>query len=93
LDNQRQGLVHWMRNYLAELTGASIYRVLRWWRLILGRRAGGRREGKCNGAGDRGFHRGKASGDGQTHYYGSLQHVKAPRHVAHGRQAANAGED
>jgi hypothetical protein len=35
VDYQRQGLVHWMRNYLAELTRASIYRVLRRWRLIL----------------------------------------------------------
>jgi hypothetical protein len=47
VDDQRQGLVHWMRNYLAELTRASIYRVLRWWRLILRRRAGGRREGNA----------------------------------------------
>jgi hypothetical protein len=93
VDDQRQGLVHCMRNYLAELTGASIYRVLRRWRLILRRRAGGRREGKCTGAGDRGFHRGKASGDGQTYYYGSLRRVKAPRHVAHRRQAANADKD
>jgi hypothetical protein len=57
VDDQRQGLVHWMRNYLAKLTGASIYRVLWWWRLILRRRAGGRRW-ECTGAGDRGFHRG-----------------------------------
>jgi hypothetical protein len=27
--------------------------------------AGGRRKEKCTGAGDRGFHRGKASGDGR----------------------------
>jgi hypothetical protein len=55
--------VLWMRKYLAELNGASFYRVLRWWHLILRRRAGGRREEKCTGAGDRGFHRGKAFGD------------------------------
>jgi hypothetical protein len=77
--------VPWMRNYLAELTGASIYRVLRWWRLILRSCGGDRREGKCTSAGDRGFHRGKASGDGRTCYYGSLRRVKATRHVVHGR--------
>jgi hypothetical protein len=46
VDDPSQGLVRWMRNYLAELTGVAIYRVLRRWRLILRRRAGGRREGK-----------------------------------------------
>jgi transposase len=46
VDDPRQWLVRWMRNYLAELTGAAIYRVLRWWRLILRRRARDRREGK-----------------------------------------------
>jgi hypothetical protein len=45
VDYQRRGLVHWMRNYLAELTGASIYRIPRRWSLIWRRRAGGRREG------------------------------------------------
>jgi hypothetical protein len=46
VDDPRQGLVRWMRYYLAELTGTAIYRVLRWRRLILRRRAGGWREGK-----------------------------------------------
>jgi hypothetical protein len=85
VDDQRQGLVPWMHNYLVELTGASIYRVLRRWRLILRSCAGGRREGKCTDACDCGFHHGKASDDGQTCYYGSLRRVKATRHVAYGR--------
>jgi hypothetical protein len=34
VDDPRQGLVRWMRKYLAELTGAEIYRVPRWWRPI-----------------------------------------------------------
>jgi hypothetical protein len=46
VNDWRRGLVHGLRNYLAELTGASIYRIPRWWRLILRRRAGGRTEGK-----------------------------------------------
>jgi hypothetical protein len=41
--------------------------------------------GKGTGAGDRGFHRGKASGDGRTYCYGSLRRVIATRHVAHSR--------
>jgi hypothetical protein len=78
-------MVYWTRNNLAELTEASIYRFHQRWRLILRRRAGGRREEKCTGAGDRGFHRGKASGDGRTCFNGLLRRVKAPRYVAHGR--------
>jgi hypothetical protein len=39
-------LVHWVRNNLAELTGASIYREQWRWRLIWRRRAIDRREGK-----------------------------------------------
>jgi hypothetical protein len=45
VDDLRQGLVYWMCNYLVEHTGASIYGVLLWWRLILRSCAGGRREG------------------------------------------------
>jgi hypothetical protein len=93
VNDQRRELVLWKRNNLAELTRAAIYRFYRRWRPILRSCAGGRREGKCTGAGDRGFHRGKASGDGRAYYYGSLRRVKAARHVVHGRQAANGGED
>jgi hypothetical protein len=85
VNDWRQGLGRWMHNYLAELTGATIYRVLWQWHLILRRRAGGRREGKCTGTGDRGCHRGKASGDRRTYFYGSLRRVQATRYVAHGR--------
>jgi hypothetical protein len=35
VDDRRQELVLWMRNDLAELTRAVIYRVYRWWRPIL----------------------------------------------------------
>jgi hypothetical protein len=34
VDDRRQELVLWMHNYLAELMGAAIYRVLRRWRPI-----------------------------------------------------------
>jgi hypothetical protein len=77
--------VLWLRDNLTELVAHSIYSVLRWWRLILRRRAGGRREGKCTGAGDRACHHGKVSGDGRTYFSGLLRCVKAPRHVAHDR--------
>jgi hypothetical protein len=50
VDDQRQELVHWVRNNLAELTGASIYRFHQWWRSILRRRAVDRREGKSPGS-------------------------------------------
>jgi hypothetical protein len=77
--------VLWLRDNLTELVAHSIYSVRGRWRLILRSCAGGRREEKCTGAGDRGFHRGKASGDGRTCINGLLRHVKAPRYVAHGR--------
>jgi hypothetical protein len=56
VNDERQGLVYWMRNYLAELTRASIYRVLQWWRLTLRSCTSGRREGRFTGAGYRGHH-------------------------------------
>jgi hypothetical protein len=34
VDDQRCELVHWVRNNLAELTGAAIYRLHRRWRPI-----------------------------------------------------------
>jgi hypothetical protein len=34
VDDSRQGLVRWMREYLAELTGAFIYSVHQSWRPI-----------------------------------------------------------
>jgi hypothetical protein len=58
--------VLWLRNNLVELEAQLIYSVLRRWHLILRRRAGGRREGKCTGAGDRGCHRGKAKERGNV---------------------------
>jgi hypothetical protein len=46
VDNPRQGLVRWMRNYLAEFTGVAIYRFHWQWRLILRRRVvAGERDG------------------------------------------------
>ena len=85
MDDPRQGLVRWMRKYLAEFTGLAIYRFHRRWRPILRRRAGGRREGRSLAQVIRGFHRGKASGDGRACYTGSLRHANLPRRVAHDR--------
>jgi hypothetical protein len=45
VNDQRRELVLWMRNNLAELTRAAIYRFHRRWRPILRSCAGGRREG------------------------------------------------
>jgi peptidoglycan/xylan/chitin deacetylase (PgdA/CDA1 family) len=56
VNDQRREVVLWMRNNLAELTRASIYRVHQWWHPILRRCAGGRREGRFNGTGYRGIH-------------------------------------
>jgi hypothetical protein len=56
VDDQRQELVNWVHNNLAELTGASIYKIHRRWRPIWRRRAGGQREGKFTGASYRGIH-------------------------------------
>jgi hypothetical protein len=68
LNDQRRELVLWMRNNLAELTGASIYRVHQWWRPILRRCAGDRREGRFTGAGYRGIHWRVDSEDRQATY-------------------------
>jgi hypothetical protein len=43
--NRRRGLVHWARNNLTELNGASIYSGHQRWHPILRRCAGGRGEG------------------------------------------------
>jgi hypothetical protein len=45
VDDLRQGLVCWMRKYLAELPGALIYNVHQRWHPILRNRAGGRERG------------------------------------------------
>jgi hypothetical protein len=85
VNNWRQVLVRWMRNYLAKFSEASIYRTQWRWRSIWRRSAGDRREGRLLAQGIRGFHRGKFSGDGQACYTGSLRRAKLPRHVAHDR--------
>jgi hypothetical protein len=56
VNDRRRELVLWMSNNLAELTGASIYRVLQRWRLILRSCAGAWREGSFTGAGYCGNH-------------------------------------
>jgi hypothetical protein len=56
VNDQRRELVLWMRNNLAELTRASIYRVLQRWRPILRRCVGGQREGKFIDVSYRGIH-------------------------------------
>jgi hypothetical protein len=63
VNDERRELVLWMRNNLAELTRASIYRVHQRWRSVWRRRTGGRRDGRFTGASCRGFHRGSVSGD------------------------------
>jgi hypothetical protein len=68
VNDQRRELVLWMRNNLAELTGASIYRVHQLWRPILRRCAGGRREGKFTDASYRGIHWRVNSEDMQATY-------------------------
>jgi hypothetical protein len=45
VDNLRHGWVHWVCDYLAELTGVTIYRCHRRWRLILRRRAAAEERG------------------------------------------------
>jgi hypothetical protein len=44
-DDLRCGLVHWVHNYLAELTWAVIYRSHQRWRLILRRRVAAEERG------------------------------------------------
>jgi hypothetical protein len=85
MDDRRQGRVLWLRDNLTELATYLIYSVRKRWLRILKGKAGGRRKGVSHRHRLRGFHRGKASGDGRTCCYGSLRRVKATRHVAHGR--------
>jgi hypothetical protein len=56
MDDQRRELVHWVRNNLVELTGASIYRIHQRWRPIWRRRAGGQRKEKASNMSYRGSH-------------------------------------
>jgi hypothetical protein len=52
VDDLRHELVHWVRDYLAELTACSIYWAQGRWLLNLEWRAGGQREEKSTGARD-----------------------------------------
>jgi hypothetical protein len=74
VNDQRRELVHWVHNNLAELTGASIYRINQRWCPIWRRRASGLREGKFPGAGYRGIHWRNESADRQAIYSNQLQH-------------------
>jgi hypothetical protein len=65
VDDQRRELVHWVRNNLAELTGASIHQR---WRPIWRRRAGDQREGEVTGASYRGIHWSNDSDDRHAIY-------------------------
>jgi hypothetical protein len=58
VDNPRQGLVQWMRNYLAEPRVRSIYRLRGWWHMNLGWCGGGRRRKRSLAHELSGFHRG-----------------------------------
>jgi hypothetical protein len=53
-DDWRWGLVHWVHNYLAELSGEAIYRFHRRWWLILEKICDGRRKGWSLAQGYRG---------------------------------------
>jgi hypothetical protein len=71
-----------VHNYLAEQAGALIYRVFEWRLQIWKGGAGGRREEKCTGAGDRGCHRGQALGDRWAIYCDQLRCGKMADGVA-----------
>jgi hypothetical protein len=73
VDDQRRELVLWMRNNLAELTGAAIYSFDRRWRPIWRKRDGGRREGRFTDAGYRGIHWRVDSEDRQATYCDQLR--------------------
>jgi hypothetical protein len=55
--------VDWMLDYLAELTGGSIYRIHERWRLIREKTCGGRREGGALAQVIGGIYRGGLTGD------------------------------
>jgi hypothetical protein len=84
--------VDWMLEYLAEPRVCSIYRALERWPVNLRSRGGGRREGV--------FWRKRlvaftVAGSPATIRWAKMTHcgmVKAPRHVAQGREVANSGE-
>jgi hypothetical protein len=54
--NRRQGLVLWLRDNPAELTGASIYRAQLQWHPVRRKHAGDWREGEVTDANYRGGH-------------------------------------
>jgi hypothetical protein len=86
--NRREGLVHWARNNLAGLTGASIYNDQRHWHPIRRRHAGGWREGEVTDASYRGGHW-LMSYDG--HWVLTTTHDDVVRHPKAWRDRVNGG--
>jgi hypothetical protein len=82
VDNLRHGLVHWVRDYLAELMARSIYRTQGRWLLNLAWRGGGRREGPSHLRGNCGCYRGKALGNRRVVYCDQLRRGKMAGSVA-----------
>jgi hypothetical protein len=66
VDDSRDGLLYWVRNYLVEQAGSVIDRLPQWWRPISRRCAGGWRGKRLLALEISGFRRGKLPGDHRT---------------------------
>jgi hypothetical protein len=93
VDDLRWGLVYRVHNYLAEQAGAAIYRLHQRWRPISRRRAGGRRGRRLLARVKPWLSPWQGHRRWTTYSSSLLRRVNVLRHVAHGRQAINAGED
>jgi hypothetical protein len=63
VNDWKQDLVLWMRNYPMKLTATSIYSRQEWWPVNRTTTRGGRRSRKSLAQGIRGIHRGELPGD------------------------------
>ena len=82
-EDLRHGLLHWLRNYLAERTGVAIYSLQRWWRPISRGCVGSRRGKGVLVLGMSGFHRDSPPAITIHAYHDSPRHGLALEHVAH----------
>jgi hypothetical protein len=89
-EDLRHGLLHWLRNYLAERTGVAIYSLQRRWRPISRGCPGGRRGKEVLALGMSGFHRGSPSAITGHAYHDSPRRGLAFKHVAHNGERSTA---
>jgi hypothetical protein len=91
-EDLRHRLRYWLRNYLAEWTGAAIYSLQRRWRPISPGCAGGQRGKEVLALGMSGFHRGSPPAIIGHAYHNSSRRGLAFKHVAHNSERSTVAK-